>query len=217
VSTEPLNHEFRKYKKVSDAFADIIEVNSHIFYYITFPTEDKTWVYDLTTDMWTEWSSRIPETFPYHGYRFGRFRGMFHAIFGEKNIIGDSRSGKIFELDQNSFYDYDSAIEFERVTTHLFVQDGYVSLNSLMIDAERAVATQTGQGSEPTIMLQISRDGGKTWGDMLWRTSGKAGEYKHRALWYKLGTARQFTFKIRCTDPVFNVILGAIADIEATD
>jgi len=44
ISTEPLNMELRTYEIVSDAYGDIVEINGHIFYYLTFPSVDKTWV-----------------------------------------------------------------------------------------------------------------------------------------------------------------------------
>lgn len=218
VSTEPLNREFLSYERVDDAFADIIEINNHIFCYFTFPTAGKTWAYDLSTDMWNEWSSLYPTSFPdITGYTRGRFRGMFHSILNGKHLIGDSVSGKIFEFSQTAYLDYDTPIERERTAPHFSTDNKWISINSLFIDMESGVAKQTGQGSEPTLMLQVSRDGGKTWGSELWRTSGNAGEYSHRALWDSLGTARQFTFRLRCTDPVYNVILGVVADLEAFD
>ena len=217
ISTEPLNAELRSYEVVDDAFADIIEINNHIFYYITFPTADKTWVYDLTTNMWSEWTSYETPVAPLNNPHFGRFRGMFHCVFAGLNIVGDSITGKLFQLDSNSFLDYTTPIAFERTSPHFSVENKWVTINRLMIDMERGVALPYGQGSQPVISLQVSRDGGRTWGSELWRTSGSMGQYAHRALWDMLGTARQFTFRVRCTDPVFNVILGVIADIEVME
>jgi len=217
ISTEPLNSELMTYSRVDDAFSDIIEINNHIFFYTTFPTVDKTWVYDISTNMWSEWTSQWANAFPLIGNRFGKFRGMFHAVLNGKNLIGDSVSGKIFRFDPNAFLDYDKPIERERTAPHFSSDNKFITLNKLMIDVERGVADQYGQGSEPKLMLQVSRDGGKTWGSQLWRTSGKVGHYNHRSLWYQLGMSRQFTLRLRCTDPVYNVILGVVADIEVSE
>lgn len=217
ISTEPLNAELMTYSKVDDAFSDIIEINNHIFFYNVFPSVDKTWVYDVSINQWSQWTSQAKNDYPLVGNRFGRFRGMFHAVLNGKNLIGDSVSGKIFKFDPNAYLDYDKPIERERIAPHFSSENQWITLNKLMIDVERGVATQSGQGEEPKLMLQVSRDGGKTWGSQLWRTSGKVGHYTHRALWYKLGTSRQFTFRLRCTDPVYNVILGIIADIEVSE
>ena len=58
------------------------------------------------------------------------------------------------------------------------------------------------QGHNPTIYLQISRDSGHTWGGWMQTTLGKLGEYTSRAEWRRLGQARNWSIKIRMTDPV---------------
>jgi hypothetical protein len=67
-------------------------------------------------------------------------------------------------------------------------------------------------GMRPSIMLSISRDHGHTWGRELRTGFGKQGEYKMRAEWRKLGMARDWVFKIRITDPVKVIILGAVME-----
>jgi hypothetical protein len=61
-------------------------------------------------------------------------------------------------------------------------------------------------------MLSISRDHGHTWGRELVTSFGKTGEYRKRAEWRKLGQARDWVFKLRITDPVKVVILGAVME-----
>ena len=68
---------------------------------------------------------------------------------------------------------------------------------------------QTGQGSNPQVMLQVSRDGGKTWGAELWRTLGAIGQYRTRANWLRLGRSRDWVMKFRVTDPVKPVFVAA--------
>ena len=58
-------------------------------------------------------------------------------------------------------------------------------------------------------MMQISRDGGHTYGNELWVSFGRVGQYKARANWRRLGRARDWTFKFRITDPVPTVFVGA--------
>jgi hypothetical protein len=79
---------------------------------------------------------------------------------------------------------------------------------------QKGVGLSTGQGDDPTVMLQVSRDGGMTWGSELWKTLGKEGKYKTRAKWNRLGTSRNTVFKLKITDPVYRVLIGAVADIQ---
>ena len=57
-------------------------------------------------------------------------------------------------------------------------------------------------------MVQVSRDGGRTFGAEIWLPLGKVGEYKKRVATRRLGTARDFVFRIAMTDPVKFVLTG---------
>jgi hypothetical protein len=59
------------------------------------------------------------------------------------------------------------------------------------------------------MMLSVSKDGGHNWGAERWVDIGKVGNYYTRAGWNRLGSSKDFLFKIRITDPIKRVILGA--------
>jgi len=224
ISNEPLEAELATYDTVSDAYTEIVEKNEHVFVIFTFPIADKTWVFDYKTKNWFSWASYAQNELPYQNqYRIGAFRGSSHFLLNDKDIFGDSRTGKLFEFTNNSFRDFDYPILFERVSQHLYADDNYITINSLMVDVQRAPNTDTTDSTlgaptiPPQIGLQISRDGGMTWGSEIYATSGKVGEYAHRAFWSTLGTARVFTFKIRITDSAYNVIINAVADVEVSN
>lgn len=61
----------------------------------------------------------------------------------------------------------------------------------------------------PTVMLQISRDGGHTFGAEIWRAFSKIGRFRTRAVWNSLGRARDWTMKFRITNAV-KVVLVAV-------
>ncbi len=56
-------------------------------------------------------------------------------------------------------------------------------------------------GSDRQVALEVSRDGGHTFGSEHLRSFGKIGEYKPRVMWNKLGCARDFVFRISGSDP----------------
>ena len=82
----------------------------------------------------------------------------------------------------------------------------------LQIDMETGVGLATGQGSDPQMMLKWSNDGGHTFGNEVWRSMGKIGEYSHRAVWSPLGSAFDRVYWAEVTDPVKRVIVGAALD-----
>ena len=57
-------------------------------------------------------------------------------------------------------------------------------------------------GEDPKALLDWSCDGGKTWLHCLSRSFGKIGEYKRRCRFHRLGAYRNWTGRIRITDPV---------------
>ena len=61
----------------------------------------------------------------------------------------------------------------------------------------------------PQAMLRWSDDGGSTWSNEHWVTIGQTGKYKNRAIWRRLGQARDRVFEVVVSDPVKAVIVSA--------
>jgi len=61
----------------------------------------------------------------------------------------------------------------------------------------------------PQAMLRWSNDGGSTWSNEHWTTVGQMGKFKNRAIWRRLGMARDRIFEVAVTDPVNFVIVSA--------
>ena len=64
-------------------------------------------------------------------------------------------------------------------------------------------------GVSPQAMLRWSNDGGSTWSNEHWVSIGKEGKYKNRAIWRRLGQARDRVFEVVVTDPIKAVIVSA--------
>jgi hypothetical protein len=63
--------------------------------------------------------------------------------------------------------------------------------------------------TNPQAMLRWSNDGGSTWSKEYWVSIGKLGKYRNRAIWRRLGQARDRIFEVSITDPVNAVIVSA--------
>lgn len=63
--------------------------------------------------------------------------------------------------------------------------------------------------TNPKAMLRWSNDGGSTWSREYWVSIGALGKYKNRAIWRRLGMARDRVFEVVVTDPVNAVIVSA--------
>ncbi len=84
----------------SDAQSFTLQMNGHIWYVLLLPRSDRTWVYDVTMDVWFEWNlwdstacEWIPHVVNSHIFEFG------------KHLLGDRNSGGIYELSMQYFDD----------------------------------------------------------------------------------------------------------------
>jgi hypothetical protein len=89
----------------------------------------------------------------------------------------------------------------------------YISRFELIMQAGNGLST--GQGSDPVVLLRISRDGGQTWGTELQMGTGKIGEYRARAFVNRLGRSRNTVFELSSSDPVFNSWISASVNVDA--
>ena len=200
ISTIGLEEKIRGYSNISDAIAYTYQESGHYFYVLTFPTERKTWVYDVTTGLWHERES----------YKHGRHRSNCYAYFNRKHIVGDYSNGKLYYLDLDTYTDDGDPIVRERIAKNIHADEDYFSLVKLEILFSRGFGLTTGQGSDPQAMLDYSDDNGYTWSNERWVPIGKIGEYNRRAIWRKLGVSRNRMFRVRVSDPVKSDIIGAI-------
>ena len=100
------------------------------------------------------------------------------------------------------------------MSTNLFDQNKFVFVSRFELIMQAGNGLSTGQGSDPQVMLRISRDGGQTWGQELLMGTGKIGEYRARAFVNRLGRARNFVFELSSSDPVFTSWIMATCDAD---
>jgi len=146
-----------------------------------------------------------------------RHRSNCHAFFEGMHIVGDYQNGKVYELDPDTYSDAGDEMKALRACPHITDQNDLNKLfhHRLQIDAEAGVGLTSGQGSDPQIMLRWSDDGGHTWSNEHWTTLGGIGEYKTRAVWRRLGSARDRIYEAAITDPVKRALISASLRVSA--
>jgi hypothetical protein len=199
VSTPELEHIINNYDAVADATAFSYMLGGHPMMQINFPTGGESWLYDGLSNCW----SRVK------GADITRHRAEIGVNYLNRIIVSDYDNGNIYRLDPNAYDDNGEELEFEIISRHLNDGNERITINEITLLMETGVGLATGQGSNPQIMMQVSKDGGHTYGNERWKTMGAIGKYKARAVWHRMGQARDFVFKFRITDPVKRVILGS--------
>jgi hypothetical protein len=195
---------------ITDAEAVVYSEAGHTFYCLSFPSANKTWVFDLTTGLWHQrgvwdeaegdydvWAPRN------HCYGFG------------KHLIGDRTTGKICTMDTSFTTECDSStMRRLRIPPPMFRAPGvrrmFVSRMELIL--ESGLGLSSGQGSDPQVMLRSSVNA-KTWSDERLAAAGAVGAYDAQVVWTRLPSSlKMWVPEITVTDPIPWRIMGAEID-----
>jgi hypothetical protein len=208
ISTHAIEWQIQEYSDISDAIGYTYQQDGHAFYVLIFPTAQTTWVYDVATQTWHEragWSNG----------EFVRHRSNCQVVFSDEVLVGDFENGNIYAYDLNDYTDNGDVQKWLRSWRALPTGQNNLkrsSQHNLQIDCEAGVGTNTGQGSDPQMMLRWSDDGGHTWSNEKWLPIGKIGEYFRRVIYRRLGMTlklRDRVYEVSGTDPVKITIMGA--------
>lgn len=197
ISTPELDFRMNSYAAVTDATAFSYMLDGHSFYQINFPTANESWLYDGLSNAWQKVQSGD-----------GRHRGELQANFLDSAYVTDYENGNLYRLSVDEYTDNGAPIAREMTCRHISTGDWSI-FEELWMEMEAGVGLSSGQGSDPQIVMQVSKDGGHTWSSELWAPLGKIGEYRKRAVWRRLGRSRDWLFRFRITDPVRTVFVNA--------
>ena len=199
---------------VSDAIAWTYQLEGHETYVVTFPSIGEnglTWAYDITTGLWHKW------LYTNNQGAYERHRGNCCAFFNQQVLLGDYENGKLYRLSLSQYTDDGQLIRRLRRCPHITTDLQRQYFAELQIQFQPGVGLPVGQGQDPQAMLRWSDDGGFTWSNENWVTIGKQGQYFTRAMWRRLGFARDRIFEVVVTDPIKAVIVSANLKAEAGD
>ena len=212
ISTHGIEYIISKMARIDDAIGFCYQQEGHYFYVLTFPTADKTLVYDAMSGLWHERQYFNPTT----GYS-SRHRAQTCAFFDGMVLVGDREDSRIYKWDLDTYTDDGDPIVRTRTCPHINNSMDRVYYNEFEVDMEKGVGLPNGQGSNPQAMLSWSDDGGFTFGKERWDSPGRVGEYKTRMHWHSLGSSRNRIFRFKMTDPVKVVLIESWVEVEGED
>lgn len=203
ISTKDIDNYFLPPAVVSDATAISYMWNGHPFYLLTLPTVGRSFLYDGTTNIWSEQQTGTG--------LLGRYNGNLNLVFNGNVYVSDYSNGNIYLLSDTAYTDNGTPIMRLLQTRHIHDDGNMMSIDEVFLDLETGVGLQSGQGSNPQIMVSVSKDGARTFGNERLMGIGAVGQYiGPRATLRRFGASRDFVFRIRMTDPVkFAITYGA--------
>lgn len=204
ISNFEFENEINSYAAVADATGFGYMLGGHPMYQLNFPSAGKSWLYDGSTEYWSE--LRYGAT--------GRHRAELGVDFINQTIVADYENGKLYKLEADTYSDNGADIHMILRGKHVSKDKKKVRFTRLELGLESGVGLVTGQGSDPVASLRVSKDSGHSYGTANYATMGKLGEYKDRCIWRRLGAGRELVPEITITDPVKRVITECTLIIE---
>jgi hypothetical protein len=209
ISTDAIDAEIGGLTRKDDAQAFTYTYEGHPHYAITFPTDARTFLYDVQTQQWYERESRDA-----NGESLGRWAVCAYAQQGTRNVVGDYTSNRLGLIDSTAKTEWGNELRMEWIYPTVYAEGLKAFHHELELNIETGTGTATGQGLNPEVMLYASDDSGRTYRAMPNRTLGRQGKYRTRVRWHRLGSSRARSYKNAVSDPV-NVTLTDV-QLQAT-
>lgn len=162
--------------------------------FANFTGTDWSRCYDSATGVWHSRQS----------YGYDKWRGQFAWPAWNKVLVGDAHSGKLGYFDRDTYTEFGDPMVWGVDSPPLHVFPNGAICDALHLDIATGYGTLSGQGSDPKIMLQVSKDGGSTFGQYRELSLGVRGKYATRVTARGLGKfgPKGIVFRLRVSDPV---------------
>lgn len=214
ISTPAVADYLAKLTTLSDAIGMVYVQQDHTFYILSFPTDNKTIVYDPSEGLWHE------RTYTDSDGVENRIRPNCMRLMHNTVVAGDHTNGNLYQIDLTKYVDevagtnttpgeVDSVspIVRRRGFPHLVQGMDKVVYPSFRPDIQSGEAA--GDLTSVLIYLRWSDDRGKTWGNAIESTLGLIGDYMNSPQFNQLGMARDRVFEVFWSAPVETALMGA--------
>ena len=200
ISNSALEQELSIYENHSDASAYMFKNDvGYIFYVINFTTDNRSWMYCINTNTWSQIAYKDTD----------RWLPEAYFNFNNKHYALSYNSFQVFEMS-DIFYDDDGVSIKKMREVGVFSLPNYKnhSIHEVSFDLKVGVGKEYGKDEEPLLMLEVSRDGGIYFRNQLSKTIGKIGERRTQVNFFNLGQSHLTVFRIENYNNIPFVLLG---------
>lgn len=179
-------------------YAFAYAVGSHNFYVLHLPTLGETWCYDTDTKQWHQRTSRDKVTgieIQWRCAAMAWYRGKFLAF---------CHDGCAYEHTDTYYYEDYADEKSIPMTRHrqgavIVNENAPFVFNELSIECN--VGTFKDYNLAPKMLLEVSKDGGMSWGNVRSCSMGLAGQYSQRVRFHNLGLNRLCVLRLTYSHP----------------
>lgn len=205
ISTFVIECEFQKYERIDDAIGYVHQMSGHLWYVLTFPTANKTWVFDVSNG---EWHERM---YLNEDGTESRHRANCFAFWKGMHIVGDYENGNLYELSLDVYNDAGNEVKRIRGLPHLADGGTRVMYREFKANMQVGDATYT---QEAEIRLRWSDTKGASWSGPISTTLGARGDYLKDCRFLRLGYARNRVFELSWVADCPTALNGAYIQIQ---
>ena len=208
ISTHAVETDLASYQTIANLVSYTYQEAGHLFWVLYIPDSQWSWVYDVAQSTWAKRAEWHIDSATYTAHR-----SWNHVYAFGKHLVGDWKTGIIYDMSQAYFDDNGTAIRRLRRSPTIVNEMGRVYHAELTLDFQTGVGPQPplvdgdGNDREPQVMLRWSDDRGQNWSNEHTLGLGFAGQYKTRVIQRRLGNSRYRVYEISATDPVELVLV----------
>jgi hypothetical protein len=206
ISTHAVERSLQSALHLHGVKAYALQREGHQFYVVNNVADGFTWVYDLTTGLWHEWLAWSGSAYSAHPLT-GAFYATLDNVFGTVQLAWTGADNVLYAISSAYLADNGNPIKRTRRAAHLVNEQKRVVYSQFALDCNAGVqADGAAQSGTVSLNLSWSDDGGNTFTTPQ-SVSLPAGNYKTRAVWRRLGHARDRVFEVSTTSN-YNVTLN---------
>lgn len=190
LSSSAINSLWSTYSKIDDAFAFSYEDRGQCFYQITFPSVPATFLFNLKTGL----ASRL-ESMDSNGQTLNRHLANCSTYGNNITLVGDYNSGKIYKMSNTTYAEGVNPVRRSFGIAPIRADGKRLTVRKIQLDMEVGVGNTVDPDSNPQIVMQYSKDGGKTFPVSRPRSLGKLGKYRNRVQWFNCSSSRDWRYR----------------------
>lgn len=191
--------------EISNTRAWTYSKNNHSFYIFTVGNE--TYCYDISTGEWHIRSSRN-----FYTSKNKPYMPLYAVWFNNKIITGCCENGNLYVLDDNYYredFNETDSLPLYRVRQTPVITADYKPFTLYQLSLECNAGCIENYNKLSACLLQMSNDGGFTFGNVIEAGLGERGQYSARLNWLNLGRTRQCVIKVMFSEDSDFVISDA--------
>lgn len=195
ISTDGIDLKLAQISNPTNSFGFMFRQDGHIFYVLTFVTDNLTYAYDFNTKSFYTLCDE----------NFDAFIAKRVAFFNDQYYFVSIRDGNLYQLgSQFTNYDYGNGVRYEiprvRVTPNTRFDDqsrSVIPYASFTIEQGQTTKYQGQNPIVPAVDLSLSKDGGVNYGSTYRKILNPLGRRANKLQFWGLGAPNDLVTQVR--------------------